>query len=180
MSSEHTPSDDPEYQAAEQTDRTHGHSRRQFLSTATAVGLTATVAGCSSISETVNSLQNEQQTESPNYTARLVLDGAPNGLRKFEATIRSTSGGSITDITSGVIDGDEFQIVSGKSEEIETTVRAVDLSSSVGAFSDKRPLVAVTFESEIFDSTVEISTSQVTNDDGESIPQERIRLELTE
>ena len=172
MSSEHTPSDDPEYRAAEQRDRPQGHSRRRFLSTATAVGLASTVAGCSSIIE--------QQAESPNNTARLVLDGAPNGLQKFEATISATNGGPITDITPGVIEGDEFQINSGGVGEIETTVRAVDLSGSVGTFSDKRPLVTVTFESEISESTVDVSTSQVTNDDGETIPQDRIRLELTD
>jgi hypothetical protein len=177
MSREYTPSDDPEYRTAEQTDRSQGHSRRQFLSRVTAVGLSAAVAGCSSLSESVGL---GQQTESPSHTARLVLDGAPDGLRKFEATIRSTTGSSISEINPGVIDGDEFQIASGGVGNIETTVRAVDLSGSVGAFSDQRPLVAVEFDSEIYDSAVDVSTSQVTNDAGERITQERISLKLTE
>lgn len=172
MSSEHTPSDDMEYRAAEQRNRPQDHSRRRFLSTATAVGLASTVAGCSSILE--------QQAESPNNTARLVLDGAPNGLRKFKTAISATNGSNITDITPGVIRGDEFQINSGGVGETETTVRAADLSGSVGTFTDNRPLVTVTFESKISESAVDISMSQVTNDDGETIPQDRISLELTE
>jgi len=170
MSREHNPSDDPKNQAPNQTDRCQDIPRRRFLSGITAVGISAAIAGCSSQSETAESGQ----------TAKLVLDGAPNGLRKFEATISSMSGSSITDIKPGIIDADEFQITAGGVGNIEATVRAADLSGSVGAFSDQRQLVVVMFDSQVYDKEINLSTSNVTNDAGEEIPQENIRLELTE
>lgn len=179
MSSEHTQHDEPEHRAGEQTDCDQSYPRRQFLRAATAAGLSTTVAGCSSVLETDESELRNEQTESPNYVARVVLDGTPNGLRKFKATIRSTSGGSITDIEPGVIDGEEFQVVSGGVGQTETTVRAVDLSGSVGTFNDSQTLVIAKFDSEILGSTIDVSTSQVTDDDGEAIPEEKIDIELT-
>jgi len=172
MSSEHSRNDGPEHRTSE---RSGTLSRRRFLATTTAVGLAGTVAGCSAVSNVIDpGPQTEQQA--PTDTAKLQLDGAPDGLQKFKATIQATTSAVIADITPGVIDGEEFQIAAGGVGDSATTVRAVDLSGSVGSFSDQRPLVTVTFESAIPESDIDISTSQVTNDDGEAIPAERISL----
>lgn len=138
------------------------------------MGVSTVIAGCSSQSET-----NFGQQSDSGQTVKLMLDGAPDGLQKFEARILSSSGKNITEINPGVIDGDEFQVVAGGVGNIEAKIRAADLSDSVGAFSEQQLLVAVTFESEVQESRIDISTSNVANDSGNRISQEQVRLKLT-
>lgn len=174
MSRKHTDRTEPKYRGAKQSDWNQTHSRRQFLSGVTAVGISTVVAGCSSQSET-----NVGQQSESGQTVKLMLDGAPDGLQKFEARILSSSGKTITEINPGVIDGDEFQVVSGGVGNIEAEMRAADLSDTVGTFREQQLIVAVTFESEVQESRIDVSTSKVTNDSGDRISQEQVGLELT-
>lgn len=167
---EETPPKQLEDERDEQATSRPQPDRRQLLEGITTVGLGISLAGCSSFSETTSESQ----------AAAVLLTGAPNGLQKFEATIQTAGDVSITEITPGVIDGNEFQIVSGGVGENTVSVRAADLSDSVGSFNDDRTLVTATFDTAIDSSSIDLSTSQVTNDNGETIPQENIQLNLSE
>ena len=167
MNTENIPFELQELRTAKQTDQ-GDYSRRRFLAGAGVIGITAAVAGCSSQSGT-------DTADQP--SVRVFLDNAPNGLRKFKSSIQSISDNTIEEITPGLINEDEFQVISGGVGETEAVVRAADVSENIESFSDQRLLVSFAFESEVQESNIEVSVSQLTNNDGESISKENIRID---
>lgn len=150
-----------------QTDRAVS-TRRQFLSTA-AVAASIGIAGCESATEEGSETDSET-------VATVRIDGAANGLQKYRCTVEQDGETQITAVEPNLIAGDEFQIVTGGVNNSEVTARAADLSESVEAFEGTRTLFTVTFDGTITAEDVNLRVGVATDDEGETIPPERLLL----
>lgn len=144
-----------------------GRTRRRFLGTA-ATGLTAGLAGCGSALSSGSG--------SDGSAVDVVLAGAPSGLQKYQCLVEQDGDAPITEIEPGLVGGEEFQVVNGGVKSASVVVRAADLSQSVGSFEETRTLFTLTFGADVGPDVLSLSVSTATNDDGESIPTDRLRL----
>ncbi|RLM57438.1 hypothetical protein DVK02_06630 [Halobellus sp. Atlit-31R] len=144
-----------------------GRTRRRFLGTA-AAGLTVGLAGCGSALS--------GGSGSDGSAVDVVLAGAPNGLQKYQCLVEQDGDAPITGVEPGLVGGEEFQVVNGGVKSASVVVRAADLSESVGAFEGPRTLFTLTFGADVDPTALSLNVSTATDDGGESIPADRLRL----
>jgi hypothetical protein len=159
-------------------------SRRRYLRTLVGVGLLG-VAGCieSDAGDGTDGGGADTTARPDQQAARtvtVVLDGAPNGLQKYKCTVEHGGDATITEVSPGVVDGNEFQVAAGGTDQSTVTVRAADLTESVGSFEDARPLFSLTYSTAVTAESLAVSVPVRTDDGGESIARDRVRVRLDE
>ncbi len=161
--------DEPTVDSAEtsSSDLLAGRTRRRFLGTA-AAGLTAGLAGCGSALSSGSG--------SDGSAVDVVLAGAPSGLQKYQCLVEQDGDAPITEVKPVLVGGEEFQVVNGGVKSASVVVRAADLSESVGSFEETRTLFTLTFGADVDPDALSLNVSTATNDDGESIPADRLQL----
>lgn len=183
-------------------------TRRRLLG-AVAGGLAAALAGCPdgnstetqeptptgtaepTATETVESTATETVRSTPTRTAEptatpepattvaAVLDGAPAGLRKYRLEISTDALVRITDVRPGLIDGAEFEVVSGGADEPAVAVRAADLSESIGSFDGTETLVTVVFSGDVARTQLDLTVPTLVDDSGAAMDPGRVSLSVS-
>ncbi|MGM0591916.1 MAG: PKD domain-containing protein [Halobacteriota archaeon] len=125
----------------------------------------------------------EKASASPStttHTVDVVLSGAPNGLQLYNVTVAAPDGSSVNETTPDLLDGIQFEVVEGGSDESFVTTRAADITQSVGPFKGDRVLYTVTFDyaGELSESDLELSVNRLVDDSGEPMSPGRVSLDL--
>lgn len=108
------------------------------------------------------------------------LDGAPNGLRKYSLTLSTSALVEIGSVEPRLVAGGEFQVVDGGSGAPTVTVRAADLSRSVGSFDGTETLVTVAFDGAVSRDDLDLAVATLVDDDGEPMDPDRVTLAVLE
>ncbi|MGM0590486.1 MAG: hypothetical protein ACQETI_02460 [Halobacteriota archaeon] len=113
-----------------------------------------------------------------NTTVEVTLDGAPDGLQKYNVSVNATSGESISAVEAGVISGSQFQIVDGGVGNSSVTARGVDFGGSVGPTSDEQVLFTLTYDGEVSESDLSVSVETLTDDNSAEMADSRVGLNV--
>ena len=143
-------------------------TRRRFLGAAAAAASVG-LAGCGS------ALESGSGSET---VAAVTLDGAPDGLQKYRCTVEQDGDAPITAVEPELVDGDEFQVINGGVDSPSVVARAADISESVEAFEETQTLFAVSFGGSVEAADLSLSVGVATDDEGESIPADRMDLTI--
>jgi hypothetical protein len=135
-------------------------------------------AGNVTVDVTVPEYGNETGDTGTETAVQVVLDGAPDGLFKYNLTVGGPS--SITALEPGLIDGQEFEVQSGGVGNSSVGVRAADVSEAVGPFSGTRTLVTIRFEGVVDLRNVSVSVADIENDSRGAIDVSRVGLRLAD
>ena len=152
----------------------------------TAVSTKATTSSQQTLSYNLSST-NEHTVENgtlsdktkQNHTAQTTsvvvsLESAPNGLQKYAVRITTGTNATITAIEPSLIEGRFFQVATGGTNETFAELRGVDLIGTKGAFNDSKQLFTVTFDERVTQESINLSVSQLSNNNGEPISRDKV------
>jgi hypothetical protein len=114
-----------------------------------------------------------------NHTAQATsvvvsLESAPNGLRKYDVRITTDTNATITAIEPSLIEGRFFQVATGGTNETFAELRGVDLIGTKGEFNNSKRLFTVTFDERVTQESINLSVSQLSNNNGEPISRDEV------
>jgi hypothetical protein len=121
-------------------------------------------------------LRNKTRQNHTAQTTSVVvsLESAPNGLRKYAVRITTDTNATITAIEPSLIEGRFFQVATGGMNETFAELRGVDLIGTKGAFNDSKRLFTVTFDERVTQESINLSVSQLSNNNGEPISRDEV------
>ncbi|MGM0591076.1 MAG: S8 family serine peptidase [Halobacteriota archaeon] len=110
-------------------------------------------------------------------TADVVIDGAPNGLQKYNITIRLPETARIQSVEAGVIGGVGFEVYGGGPAFSYVTVRGVDIEQVVGALDQATPLLTLEIAGDVRESDVAVTVHSLTDDESRPMSTDRIGVQ---
>jgi hypothetical protein len=128
-------------------------------------GVLATTGGC--LSTLTASAAGER-------SLGVVLDGAPNGLRKY--ALRLAAPATVAAVTPKLVFGPQFQTTAGGPGERTVAFRAVDFAGTVGPFEGERTLAVVEYEDPVRVASTTLSVRVLEDDDGAEMDHGRVRV----
>ena len=108
----------------------------------------------------------------------VVLDGAPDGLRRFGLTVRAPEGAVIKRVTPELLGGDAVLTVEGGAGHAAVRLRGVDFGDAVGAFEGERALVVLEVAGPVEPDAVSVEVHTLVDDRGEPMDDHRVRLRV--
>lgn len=137
--------------------------------------VTGSVADTTATATTTLEVTDSTESET---TVAVQLDGAPNGLQRYNVTVDGPANTSITKVTPGEITGDSFEITDGGVGASTITARGVDLAGAVGSTTTQLTLYEFTVASQIKASEFDVTVHQLEADDGTQIGTDRLSLSI--
>jgi len=113
--------------------------------------------------------------EKSTTTAELVLQGAPNGLKKYSVSLNSTNNGTVSSF-----EGEQLSVqkLSGGIGQNFVEVRAADLIDVVGSTNSDIVLLRVEFTGNVSKQTLNKTIGELVDDDGNPIARNRVSLQV--
>ncbi|MGM0592421.1 MAG: hypothetical protein ACQETI_12500, partial [Halobacteriota archaeon] len=106
-------------------------------------------------------------------TVSVVLEGAPDGLARYNLTV-SSDGENLTDVEAGLVGGESFTVVDGGPGGTSVTVEAADDADAVGSFTDNQTLLTLTFEEKVTPGEVSLHVNELVDDGGVAMDDSRV------
>jgi PKD repeat protein len=106
-------------------------------------------------------------------THDVVLAGAPNGLRKYNVTVRSEA--EIVAVRPGLVDGQNFQVVRGGRGHTVVVARAVSFEG-VDPFRERRALFGVEVRSDVPAAALDVTVHSLVDVNGTTIALGRVQV----
>jgi PGF-CTERM protein len=105
----------------------------------------------------------------------VVIDGAPDGIRTFQASVAGPESAEVTAVDPEVVPDDFFEVTAGGVGESSVTARGVDIGG-VDPTEGELVFFTVTFEGDVAFSELSLDVERLTDDAGEDVDTSRVRL----